>query len=339
MATQDMEPQRERELPKARVVNIAPVDMGDRDNAPLTDSALILDIAHTVLTHYARFQSPEHADIATLWLASTWMVDTADRLLFPAHPRLFMIADKGSGKTRIMKITRAMSRNPTGIVKAPVTAPGLKEALDSGMTVFLDEVDRQIGRGMGHLDVQSVISAYESDTGSLNARGGYNEQNLYGPMMLAAKPRIVNGTGGYIEDLFERSFIITPDRWADPNDPIPDLDEMFAEITGKIPTAFKIWAEAVRWQMARDHQKQLWPIHTVPKALTARQREISLALLAVADRAVSPDVLAEHGQDIRWAKRARNAVQKVLLGRAENGPEIMADISKQLRRSGIKLTK
>jgi hypothetical protein len=335
----DMVPQTERELPKARVVNIAPVDMGDRDNAPLTDSALILDIAHTVLTHYARFQSPEHADIATLWLASTWMVDTADRLLFPAHPRLFMIADKGSGKTRIMKITRAMSRNPTGIVKAPVTAPGLKEALDSGMTVFLDEVDRQIGRGMGHLDVQSVISAYEADTGSLNARGGYNEQNLYGPMMLAAKPRIVNGTGGYIEDLFERSFIITPDRWADPNDPIPDLDEMFAEVTGKIPTAFKIWAEAVRWQMARDRQKQLWPIHTVPKALTARQREISLALLAVADRAVSPDVLAEHGQDIRWAKRARNAVQKVLLGRAENGPEIMADISKQLRRSGIKLTK
>src|ERR1700722_577991 len=337
MQNQDIDVRTGQKLPKARVVNITPVDLGERDNAPLTDSAMLLDIARTALTHYARFQSPEHADIATLWLASTWMADTSDRLLFAAHPRLFMIADKGSGKTRIMKVIRAMSRMPTGIVKAPVTAPGLKEALDSGMTVFLDEVDRQIGRGMGHLDVQSVISAYEADTGSLNARGGYNEQNLFGPMMLAAKPRIVNGTGGYIEDLFERSFILTPEKWTDPNDPIPDLDNMFYDITGKIPTAFKIWAEAVRWQLARERKTALWPIHSVPKALTARQREISLALLAVADRAVSPDVIAEHGSDTRWAIKARNAVQKVLLGRAENGPEIMTDIAKQLRRSGVKI--
>ena len=338
MNNKEISPSTGEVLPKARVVNITPVDLGERDNAPMTDSAMLLDIARTILTHYARFQSPEHADIATLWLASTWMTDASDRLLFAAHPRLFMIADKGSGKTRIMKVVRAMSRNSTGIVKAPVTAPGLKEALDAGMTVFLDEVDRQIGRGMGHLDVQSVISAYEADTGSLNARGGYNEQNLFGPMMLAAKPRIVNGTGGYIEDLFERSFILTPAKWTDPNDPIPDLDDLFFKVTGDIPTAFKIWAEAVRWQLASERKTALWPIHTVPKALTARQREISLALLAVADRAVSPEVIAEHGSDTRWAVKGRNAVQKVLLGRAENGPAIMSDIAKQLRRSGVKIT-
>jgi hypothetical protein len=338
MANTAIQPQTETKLPKARVVNIAPVDMGERENAPLTDSAMLLDISHTVLTHYARFQTPAHADIATLWLASTWMADEQDRLLFAAHPRLFMIAPMGSGKTRIMKVIRALSRNSTGIVKAPVTAPGLKEALDAGCTVFLDEIDRQVGRGMGHLDVQSLISAYEADTGSLNARGGYNEQNIFGPMMLASKPRILSNTSGYVDDLFERSFILTPEKHNDPNDPIPDLDDLFMDVTSKIPTAFKIWSEAVRWKLANDQKTKLWPIHSVPKALTARQREISLPLLAVADRAVSPDVIVEHGNDLRWAKRGRDAVQKVLLGRADNGPQIMADVSKQLHRQGIKLS-
>jgi hypothetical protein len=250
-----------------------------------------------------------------------------------------MIADKGSGKTRIMKIIRAFSRMSTPIVKAPVTAPGLREALDGGRTVFLDEFDRQTGRGMAHLDVQSLVSAYEADTGSLDGRGGYNTQSVYGPMMLAAKPRIVTATGGYIDDLFERSFIISPNSHNDPNDPIPDLDDMFFDITGKMPTAFKIWSEAIRWQLAREQKDTLWPIHTIPKALTARQREISLPLLAVADRAVSPEVIAANGQDLRWAIRGREAVQKVLLGRAENGPAIMTDIAKQFRNIGIKLTK
>lgn len=339
MTSTDMEPQRERELPKARVVNITPVDLGDRDNAPVTDSAYLLDIAHTILTHYARFPNRETADIATLWLASTWMADRQDRLLFSAHPRLFLIAPMGSGKTRIMKVIRAMSRMPTPIVKAPVTAPGLREALDGGRTVFLDEFDRQTGRGMAHLDVQSLVSAYEADTGSLDGRGGYNAQSVFGPMVLGAKPRIISATGGYIDDLFERSFIITPETWNNPDEPIPDLDDLFTQVTSDLPTAFKIWAEAVRWDLAREQKDLLWPIHSMPKALTARQREISQALLAVADRAVSPDVIAEKGSDIRWAVRGRNAVQKVLIGKSENGPEIMTDIARQFKKIGVKITK
>lgn len=329
---------RQEAEPKVKAARITPSRLERHENRdlPEVNAADLLDLTFKVLTYWARWQSSQHADIAALWTASTWFADANDRLLFPSHPRLFMIGDMGSGKTRAMKLVRGMSRNPTGIVKAPVTAPGLRDALDSGHTVFLDEIDRQVGRGMGHLDVQSLISAYEADTGSLNGRGGVNEQDIFGPMMLAAKPRIMTGTGGYIDDLFERSFILTPRAHRNPNDPIPELDEKFEYIIARLGQAYKAWGAAVRWsEYAQDHEK-IWPIHDVPQALTARQREISLPLLAVADRAVDPNLVQSHGQDLRWALRGRNAVKKILLGHADNGNVILADVRRTLRGMGVR---
>lgn len=316
---------------------IEPVDLSGNDTPPTLNTALMLDIAHGALKYGARWPDPFWIDIVAMWAVSTWMVDESNRLLFNAHPRLFPIAPKGSGKTRVMKITRAMSRMPTGIVKAPVTAPGLREALSAGRTIFMDEFDRQTGRGMGHLDVQSIVSAYEKDTGSLNAFGGENEQSIYGPMMLAAKPRILTGTGGFLEDLFERSFVLTMEKSADPNDPIPDLDEDFDQIISQVPDLLTMWAEAVRFDLADAGKTSIWPIHTVPKALTSRQRELALPLLAVADRAVDPDVIERQGQDLRWAVRGREAVQAALLDRGTDGNKILASVTSDMRKLGIKL--
>jgi hypothetical protein len=265
------------------------------------------------------------------------MVDASNRLLFNAHGRIAFIGPMGTGKTRSMKIMRAMSRMPTGIVKAPVTAPGLRDALDAGYTVYLDEIDRQFGRGGAHLDVQSLVSAYEKDTGSLNGIGGLNQQNIYGPMVMAAKPRILTGTNGMVEDLLERSFVITPQRADDPNDQVPDLDEAYDRIIGKVPGLFAMWGELERYNVAESGANALWPIHTIPKALTARAREIALPLLAVADRGVDPDMITAHGSDLRWAIRGRESIQKVLLDRGTDGPQILSDVKKDMRKLGIKL--
>ncbi len=331
---------RETAKKEKRVVatrEVKPVDLSSNDKPPELNTALMLDIAHGALTYWARWPEPYLVDIAAMWAVSTWMVDAEKRLLFNAHPRLFPIAPKGSGKTRVMKLTRQLSREPTGIVKAPVTAPGLRDAIDAGYTVFLDEVDRQVGRGMGHLDVQSIISAYEKDTGSLNGIGGYNPQSIYGPMMLAAKPRILTGTGGYIEDLFERSFIISMESSQDPNDPIPDLDEKYEKIMDTVPDLFTMGGEAVRYELADKGKTALWPIHTVPKALTSRQRELALPLLAVADRAVDPAVIDSEGKDLRWALRAREAVQAALLDRGTDGAAILSSVKSDMAKLGIKL--
>jgi hypothetical protein len=328
--------QTQHNLPvKVGRTTIPRVELDDR--APQLNSAGLLDLVHAIFTYFARWDNPHDPVLATLWAASTWFREPANDgksgpLRFKAHPRLMMIAPPGSGKTRIMKITRAFSNDPTGIVKAPVTAPGVRDALDAGRTIFLDEIDRQIGAGRAHMDVQALISAYEADTGSLNGRGGVNEQNIFGPMMLAAKPKLLTGTNGYIEDLFERSFILNPVKWT--GDPIPDLNDEFDDWADDISKVLKLWgATSV---LAADG-KNVWPIHTVPKVLTSRMREISQPFLAVADRAVDPDVLDLEGKDIRWALAARTAVKERLLDHGENGNAILAGVADRMLKLGVKL--
>lgn len=321
--------------PKVRAVTgITPVQFDDpeRNDLPTINAAKLFDLIHGVLTYWARWDNPHDPVITTLWVASQYLAETDGPMLFGAHPRLMMIAPPGSGKTRVMKLVRAMSKNPTGIVKAPVTAPGLRDALEAHRTVFLDEIDRQFGRGGAHLDIQSLVSAYEKDTGSLNGRGGYNEQAVFGPMMLAAKPRILTSTGGYLEDLFERAFILTPVKHTNPDDPIPDLNAEFESIVDPIPKVLQMWGEAV----SREGDL-IDPIHSVPKALTSRMREISLPLLAAADRGVDPDVIERQGQDLRWAVRGREAVQASLLGHGSNGNEILTDTVKRMKALGVKI--
>jgi hypothetical protein len=315
----------------ATVREITPVRF--REPEPLTlNTARILDITRRILAYWGRWDNEAWLDVSTLWIASTWFADENQRLLFTAHPRLFAIAPKGSGKTRYMKLVRALSRNPTGIVKAPVTAPGVREALLGGRTVFLDELHRQIGTGRAHADLQSVISAYEADTGSLNARGGYNEQSIFGPMMLAAQPVIMTATSGLVDDLFERSFILAPGR---SRDKIPDLNQEFEFAVEPMRKIFQLWGESVR--PGPDDDRHLWPVHSMPERLDSRMREISQPLLAVADRAVDPDVIDAKGEDLRWAIAGRAAVQNVLLGHGENGAEILEDVTGRLRSLGIEL--
>lgn len=309
--------------------DITPVKLSQEEQPLTLNTARLLDMTRWIFGNWARWPSPAALDVATLWTASTWFADENGRLVLPASPRLFFIADKGSGKTRAMKLIRVLSRNPTGIVKAPVTAPGVREALNAGRTVFLDEVDRQFGAGRGHTDLQALVSAYEPEAGSLNARGGLNEQATFGPMALGAKPRILTGTGGYLEDLFERSFVITPIK---STDAIPDLDEEFEHVTEHLPKVLEFWGESVR-----PAQGKLWPVHDVPPKLTARMREISLPLLTVADRAVDPAILAAGGHDLRWAKAGREAVQSLLLGHGSNGPQIMEDVAARLRALGMEV--
>lgn len=315
----------------AAVGEITPVNLEDaKPRRKQFNPAELLDIMHRAATYWARWREPWEADIATLWAASTWMTDLDGTLLFDAHGRLFFIAPKGSGKTQDMKIIGDMSKDPTGIVKAPVTQYGLRNALEQGKTVRLDEVDRLLGAGRANEGSQSVISAYERDTASLDGQGGgANEHSLFGPMMLAAKPRILTHTGGWLEDLFERSFILSPEKHADPDDPIPDFDEQYEQIMERIPKAMALWAESVRPEKGR-----LRPIHDIPRALTGRARQIAAPLLAVADRAVNPRLIESTGQDIRWALRGREAVQAALLDHGENGAEILTDLSERMKGIG-----
>src|ERR1700691_4332650 len=148
-------------------------------------------------------------------------------------------------------------------------------------------------------------------------------------MMLAAKLRILTHTGGWLEDLFERSYILRPEKHTDEDDPIPDFNDQYDEIMDGIPKAMAAWAESIR-----PAEGRLRPIHDIPKALTSRNRQLAAPLLAVADRAVDPELMDSQGHDIRWAVRGREAVQAALLNHGENGADILADLSERMGALG-----
>lgn len=291
------------------------------------NGAAILDLVHMIHEYYGRWKYPEWTDVATLWCAHTWFRDMDGQLMFDSSGRLGYVAPPGSGKSRLMRTTRAMSCNPTKLVSTDVTAPGVRMALHNGMTVFLDEFHRTVGAGRGKEALQSIVTGgYDHEGGSLNGIGGVNEQGNFGPIAFAAQPRIITGTQDMVKDIFERSFMILPEA---AHDQVPDLDAQFSERTTKAARALELWAAEERPYAAEDGK--FWPVHEVPSTLRNRARQIAMPLLAVADRAVDPKLTEGDGLDLRWATRARESVQAVLLG-VGSPKRVMAEVEEEFRK-------
>lgn len=324
-------------LTGGREVAILPnggLDLGARRGDDPLSGFDALNMTFSVLTYWARWPDIESAVIATLYAASTHWVDEEFKLVFDAIARMMFIAPPGSGKTRMMRVLRALMRDPTGIINAPITAPGLREALANHKVPIVDEAHRLFGGGLANSAIQSVMTGgYTDDSGSLNARGGENEQNIFGALVLGARPSIITRTGsgegrdGPLSDLFERAFIIMPKK---SYDTIPDFDEGFRTLTTVANRYLSLWGEQERpWPTDEDPHPKLWPVHSLPESLKGRNREISMALLAVADRA------EEYPGDTRWAEAGRDAVERVLLGHGNNGAEMLASIRRQMEQMGV----
>lgn len=326
-----MGPQKITDAPPKALARPQAVDLAADPVETRLNSAFILDAARRFFEHFGRWPNPESVVVAVLWVASTHFRTSTGGLLFRTHPRLFHIAPMNSGKTRLMKLEKALSHNPTGIVKAPVSSYGLRDAFSERKTVFLDEVDRQIGGGQRHLDTQSIISAYEEDTASLNSGRGSEQKEIFGPMTLAAKAGILTGTGPFVKDLFQRSFILTPEH---SDDVIPRLDSEFEEAAKLLRQGLAMFGASARPENPED---RLWPVHGVPRRLAARDLDLAGPLLAVADRAVDPETVDMYGTDIRWAQLGRAAVQKILLDHGSNGEEIRANLLKMFTSMGIEI--
>jgi hypothetical protein len=319
-------------------VPITPMDLNM--DVPEMDSSTLLNYICQVLGQYARFEKPEHIITIALWAASTWFVEPTatgmdnGKLMFEAHPRLMLIAEKSSGKNRVMKILRRLVRNPSIIGTGVVTSYGVRNELSAGRTVFLDEYHKRVGStGKKQSDLQEDVLAYSREAGSIDGRGGaVNEQSLFGAIVIAAQPSIRHGLQGEaLDDLFDRCFIIPMPHHTDPKDRIPHLDEEFERKCKDLHDCLELWGAALYEGMAGQMSKKYLPIHPMPENLyasSARLMEISEVLAAVADRAINPDVMEANREatgvasDTEWAKKCRNAVQVVKLGHS-NDPRAM----------------
>lgn len=284
-----------------------------RLDRPRISGAMSMDAAYMLLEYYARWKEEEWLTISALWAAHTWFRGLDEKLLFEATPRLTVVAPPESGKTRIGRLIRGISWRPTPLARGVVTAEGVREALKENRTVFLDEAHRIFGdAGTRRVDLQAILTGgYTPEGGALNARGGkYNPADDFGPVALLAQPSLVSARAqDAIGDLIGRSFMILPEHTAEP---IPDLGSAYREQSALVARALEIWA-----QDCRPESGILEPVHTIPEGLSSRKREIALPLLAIADRAVDPDLTADGGMDLRWAIKARRAVEVMLLRRDE----------------------
>jgi hypothetical protein len=311
--------------------NITPIDLNVE--LPAGNTNLLLNYLTRMFTDYARFTRIEDAVTIAAWVASTWFVEPTEQGMVNGHPlfeafgKLFLIGPKGSGKNRVAKIARALVRNPTVIGSGIVTDYGVRNALEAGKTVIIDEYHKRVGTtGKAQKNLQELVLAYSREEGSIDGRGGqYNEHDIFGPMMLLAQPSILTGIQGTaLEDLFDRSFIITMEHHDDPYDVIPDLDEGFEAKADDLRRVLELWASAVYESMlAGKRSKKYTPIHSIPRELTGRNREIAVPLLFVSDIAVDPALVQEKGRDTYWAERVRNCVMLLLLGHGNNSSSIM----------------
>jgi hypothetical protein len=315
---------------------ITPVDL--TVEVPAVDSSTLLKYICQVLTTYARFEKPEHVITIALWIASTWFAEPTStgmdngKLMFEAHPRLMLIAEKSSGKNRVMKILRRLVRNPSIIGTGVVTSYGVRNELSAGRTVFIDEYHKRVGTtGKKQSDLQEDVLAYSREAGSIDGRGGtINEQSLFGPIVLAAQPSIRHGLQGEaLDDLFDRCFIIPMPHHVNPADKIPHLDEEFERKCKDLHDTLELWGAALYEGMAGRMSKKYLPIHPMPEHLTGRLLEVSEVLAAVADRAVNPDVMEANfkatgvAKDTEWAEMCRDAVQVLKLGHTNDPRKMM----------------
>lgn len=307
----------------ADTVVITPRDLNVETPA-LPSHLLVLHIAR-ILCKYARFRRIEDVISLALWIASTWFVEPTSAqgmlngtLLFEAHLRVLLIGDPESGKNRVMKIMRKLVRNPSIIGTGKVTAVGVRNLLNHGKTVFIDDLHDRLGMtGRRNSDLKDELLAYSREAGSIDgAEGKDNERDLFGPIVMASQPQILKGMqGDALTDLFQRCLIITLHPAADV---VPRLDEEFETDCENIRKALELWGAALYETSMRGRKGARYtPVHTMPTEFRGRRLECAEVLCAVADRAVNPEKIAAEGSDTEWAEQARAACKLLLLSRGD----------------------
>jgi hypothetical protein len=308
-------------------------DKKDKKELPMVSGAKALDLAALIIRTYCRVK-PEEVIVAALWAAHTWFNDgkPRPRMQFRATPRMLAIGEPGSGKTRYGTVTRAMSHDPSAIMNT-FTAPLLREYLAKGQSVFLDEFHRKMGRGRQNAETQAIITGgYTPEAGGGTAFGGINEQNIFGPIFMMARPALIDNTGEELSDVLQRSFIVwTEESFED----IPDLDEDFDALADVCGGWLKRWGAQERIPPTEDIKKPIIkPLYQINPELKGRKKEIAMPLLAVADRA---DRDMNGQRDLRWPLLARQAVDQMLLGQSQDPAQEEAKAEKILAGMGLSL--
>ena len=127
-----------------------------------------LDGVRDFIVRYLVLPGPWDAEVLTLWVAHTHLIDA-----FDVTPRLaFLSPQKASGKTRALELLGLLVERPISAVNT--TAAALVHSIDQagGHTTLLDEVDTVFGsRNKGDKELQASSTVATSAVAMSFAQG------------------------------------------------------------------------------------------------------------------------------------------------------------------------
>lgn len=251
------------------------------------------------------FPSPEARDAAALWVLHTWAIDA-----FHATPRLSLrSAEPGSGKSIVLDLVEAMSRNGRGAIY--ITPAVYWTMMDQGMpTLCVDEIDTvysAAGSAAAHVVLRSIMNAgyRRGKTVPRKVGGQTRDFEVFGPLALA-------GIGRLPDTIASRSVEIIMRKPREGDKAVREFRPRFAQDGLAI---------------AR-RRCEAWAKEAVPRLMDAmpedipasnRAKEVWEPLIAVADLAGA-----------EWSKRARVVCKKLTEASSKKpvalGTQLLADM-------------
>lgn len=273
-------------------------------------SAHLLDEVRTFLERFIAYPEPEAAVAHTLWIIHTYLIEA-----FENTPRLaFLSPEPGSGKSRCMELTEALTPRPVLSVNSSVAYVFRKISDEAGLpTLLMDEIDAVFssGKGDGNEDLRGLLnSGYRK--GATAGRAAIRGKEIVTEEWPSYCAVALAGLNQLPDTLMTRSIVVNMKRRRQGQKVEPYRRRVNQPEAQALSERIATFAACI-WTQVSD----AWP--ELPEGIEDRDADIWEPILAIADAAGG-----------HWPETARSAAV-VMVAKAKEKPatlgiKLLADI-------------
>lgn len=292
-------PLTDEDLAVAGIAGYRVTDITEFQDKAGADHARLLDDVQTFLERFIAYPSPESATAHTLWIAHAHLVEA-----FENTPRLaFLSPEPGSGKSRCMELTEALTPRPVLSVNSSVAYVFRKISDEAGLpTLLMDEIDAVFssGKADGNEDLRGLLnSGYRK--GATAGRAAIRGKEIITEEWPSYCAVALAGLNQLPDTLMTRSIVINMKRRRQGQTVEPYRRRVNAPEAEALTERISTFAEAVRSDVSAA-----WP--ELPEGIEDRDADIWEPILAIADAAGG-----------HWPTTARTAAV-VMVAKAKEKP-------------------
>lgn len=285
-------------------------DITESRNKEGANPAALMDDVQRFLERFIAYPSPESSAAHTLWIAHTHLVDA-----FENTPRLaFLSPEPGSGKSRCMELTEALTPRPVLSVNSSVAYVFRKISDEAGLpTLLMDEIDSVFsgGKSDGNEDLRGLLnSGYRK--GATAGRAAIRGKEIVTEEWPSYCAVALAGLNQLPDTLMTRSIVVNMKRRSRGQVVEPYRRRVNQPEAVKLTERLAQFANQVRATVA-----DAWP--DLPEGIEDRDADIWEPILAIADAAAG-----------HWPLTARDAAV-VMVAESQKKPatlgiKLLADI-------------